>query len=492
MGHIELQIGGSACSGRSSALKDIYKHWAVQGSKIHESFKILLPLLNMSSPLHENENFSLTQLMIEAGLREYAPGILQKYSLRDIFQYLQEDCSDVLVLADTSDGNKLHKFEWHGHCVSTSLLNEREFEKKKSPEDCNEMSANIALNLCEKTFRVAVLHTLTDDDVRNELKDSEFRNTFLELYDQFQDQKLLQYPEMLKAFIKVIHENKNNIELAMMKHVVENAHSRALNDYPPDEAQSKVDEMETLAFQCIYLNWTSFRKEKLPFLPSYFDGSLEGPFYRKSLFIEEYLAARYVVKNRNSAGWDWLKEPFRFKRVFKFVVQMLHETKRLAEHDSFLRNYLSAFFGLYYYASKKPKIRGPRSDNWTLEEEGFERSTGSHFRQWGFLSHIVMACDCDKKVLAIIRECLDNCNSWHFNLHKFSEYHMPNLSKILKKMDVSTQSPLIQLKIMSGVNHCGILPDLIDSLSSMANIASTYFLEVSFLIFVSFIRYLIR
>ena len=455
--YLDMKIAGSASSGRTFTLIDVFKHWAIKGSKINQKFKLLIPVFGFKSDGQRLNSSSISNDDIKKCLSIWAPETVKQFSSENLRLFLEENKSKVLILADSSEGFQNHSFEWSGHCLRTCLMTEREI-------NLDHLDDSLHLST-ESEEIIAFAENLSDDVIENEIANWDNDRSAMGHYIQFGDKKLLQCPTMLQAFKQVLHKHKINIDFEMMKFLVEEGHKSI-----HASSQLNIDEMERLAFYHIFTNNHNYRIKDLPFLPPYMAGSLNTSLHFKSQLIEDYLAACHVVKNLDEAGWEWLKNTVRFERVFRFALHMWSSNCSLSEHETVIENFLLVSFGLYSYKSdRRRRPKGIRDKTWTLEQDGYCKSSEVNFRNWNFLSNVFSASDGSPSIVAMLVKLISHCHFWMINFALYEDYHRYNLSKIFLEFKMSSMSASLSIRVIGSVYHSNNLSRLLSDLGNMVN-----------------------
>lgn len=499
---MRLRVASSPGSGRTHALLAVYQHWATPGSSLNKAFKLVLPLVNryqLDAPEVSTKSKLGLDTRIEKSLLQWAPKCVAQHGFEHLNNTMRGfTTSDTLVLVDQYNGYFAYSSSWKGPCIETYFLEKSlTVDQDFIPDEQSVVKGNKS---DEKPMEhmIAQLLPLTDMELDANSQSREYQT----LYNQFQDRRLLTCPQALCIFKNVTSSVIDNLELAVMRAIIKDGDewvcrkSAAFNEdlmyfvvKNGPVVQTVTLELKKELYRQVYDHILSGNQNydfrSLPFLPSYLTGPIEGPLTFKSYLLAEYLAALHVLENVHVAAWKWLKNTPRFKRVFKFVVQMWQEQDSFRQHENLFSNYLSVLFGLHKYeqhtASKNSKDdwNKPRPLDWTLEKEGFlPPIEDTFFKQWGLLTHVYDASGGDPFALKSMLKVLRQFDSWGIEWDKMSELTTQSLQNIFRKLVASVQrdggmreqQTRVLIRLSGSVGRPDALPAVIEALLQLKHL----------------------
>ncbi|XP_018020326.1 uncharacterized protein LOC108676708 [Hyalella azteca] len=413
-----LRVRGEVCSGRTSFLLQLYAAWAEPSSSLAAKFRLCLPPLNQ---LPADDKYP-----VMAVVRQWAPCTVQDYGEAEVEAVVLAMLGETLVLVDAVSGyDRWPCAASSGWVVTDGILNA-------------DLNVRAVADVLHKEELSVTLLPLTEEQVREEVRGWNSRHsTQYSLLQQFQDKELLTCPHALSIFQRITSTVVRNLDLQVMRELVETSHQRLTRD--KDDSLDGEFYYEA-AFNNILANKQIIEHINGRQVPAYVVGPRNGSFYFKSLGVEEYCAAMYVVNNPHVASWRWLRHSLRFQRVFTFVLQYWNERGLLQKHQNIIENYLSVVLGLYRYKnvrndySNAKHWRTQRPLDWTLEQEGFVRVNYSKCKLWLHIFYVLESASGDLMAVQLVLRHLLQYTCWILDVKSFSDAAYEEFSRLCHKI----------------------------------------------------------
>ncbi|KAF2348432.1 hypothetical protein FHG87_020812, partial [Trinorchestia longiramus] len=422
--HQEVRVQGEVCSGRTCVLLALYQMWAQQVGPLAVHYRLLLPLLqrpghSVGPPLCEN--VTPDDLVLHF-LRQWAPGVMLDYGESAVVAAVREVQGNALALCDHALGYDCGPHWTQGPRVLTDWP---QGTSVRSSGDGHYSAPHAKV----------VLLPLKSEQVKDEVwKWQPQPSTVWVLYEQFQDQQLLTCPQALNVFRNVTSKVVRNLDLEMMRELVDLSHNWTSSSDPVGDKEF----FFKVAFDNILSNKENIHDVNNRCVPSYLVGPRKGPYKFRSLCVEEYCAAMFVSRHASSASWKWLRQPVRFQRVFTFVLQIWNEEGTLQDHETAILNYLSVILGLYRLkgrskAQKNQQWQAERPADWTLEKEGFIREGNPKCKLWLFVFHVYESVIGDLWAVERVLRHLLQYNIWLLDVERFNDRVCEDFNRLCRK-----------------------------------------------------------
>lgn len=303
-------------------------------------------------------------------------------------------------------------------------------------------------------YRVLKMESLSEGQVSQLLsaivKSEEQRNLVSQLYETCDYKGLLDTPDMVCIFAKVCLEIQSCVSFYRLIQIYIYKNIPAA-----DENERELIKLGKEAFHTIQKNKKYYEETSLNDVADFvwrlfLEPAQSKGFFFKYQVVEDYLAAKYVVKETEVACELWLKQATLFKRVFEIVCALwCKEEDGIKNNLPYIRKYLQKLFEIVPHKTKRKKKKEEAMETDEIAEDDDHSTYQNNFVRWNFLSKLAKDNKNNQDILLILAELLACKNSWLFKCKSVTEKCLENLPLVLRHINLTKE---LTIKLESGPN----------------------------------------
>lgn len=303
-------------------------------------------------------------------------------------------------------------------------------------------------------YRVLKMESLSEGQVNQLLsaiiKPKEQCNLVSQLYERCDYKGLIDTPDMVCIFAKVCLEIQSCdsfyrlIQIYIYKNIP-----------ATDENETELIKLGKKAFHTIKLNKKYYEETSLNDIADivwrlFLEPAQSKRFFFKYRVVEDYLAAKYVVKETEVACESWLKQATLFKRVFEIVCAFwCKEEDGIKNNLPYIRKYLQKLFEIGPHKTRRKKRKEEAMETDEIAKDNDHATNQNNFVRWNFLSKLAKDNQNNQDILLILAELLACKNSWLFKCKSVTEKCLDNLSLVFRHIKLTKE---LTIKLESGPN----------------------------------------